>query len=95
MISLMSASDGTAHEDAVVLYTTEPCGFCAAAKELLGARGIPYQEVFLDRDERDTLVERTGLMTFPQLRAKGRTVGGFHDLVKLDRDGRLHETLLE
>lgn len=91
----MSVSDGTTHEDAIVLYTTEPCGFCAAAKKLLGARGIPYREVFLDRAERDLLVERTGLMTFPQLLAQGRTIGGFNELVELDRDGRLHQTLLE
>ena len=31
----------------VILYTTEPCGFCRQAKALLEARGVAYSEVNL------------------------------------------------
>jgi glutaredoxin 3 len=31
------------------VYTTEWCGLCVRAKELLDARGIAYREVALDR----------------------------------------------
>ena len=31
----------------VVLYTTEPCGFCRQAKALLQARGVIYREINL------------------------------------------------
>ena len=75
----------------VIVYTTEPCGFCAQAKALLKARGIPFEEVNLakDADGRTELVATTGQMTFPQILVEGRSVGGFRELLEADRDGRL------
>jgi len=51
----------------VVLYTTEPCGFCRQAKALLQARGVVYREINLAKDPvgRAELVALTGQMTFP------------------------------
>ena len=42
-----------ADENGVVLYTTEPCGFCRQAKALLQARGLVYTEVNLAKDPAD------------------------------------------
>ena len=46
----------------VVVYTTEPCGFCRQAKALLASRGVKYTEVNLATDPigRADLVARTG-----------------------------------
>ena len=33
-----------ADENGVVLYTTEPCGFCRQAKTLLDTRGVDYRD---------------------------------------------------
>jgi glutaredoxin 3 len=75
----------------VILYTTEPCGFCRQAKALLQSRGIDYEEVNLARspDGREALVARTGQMTFPQILIGERALGGFRELVEADRDGSL------
>jgi len=77
--------------DRVVVYTTEPCGFCRTAKTLLDARGIPYTEINLSRDPsgRAELVERTGMMTFPQIVIDGRPIGGFQELLRADGAGLL------
>jgi glutaredoxin 3 len=79
----------------VVLYTTEPCGFCRQAKALLQARGIVYEEVNLAKDEigRANLVKITGQMTFPQVIIDGRPLGGFRELLEADRDGLLDDLL--
>lgn len=79
----------------VVLYTTEPCGFCRQAKALLESRGVGYDEVNLVRDPtgRERLVALTGQMTFPQVVVGERSVGGFRELVEADRDGTLIELL--
>ncbi len=79
----------------VTLYTTEPCGFCTAAKSLLRERGIAYEEIDLARDAaaRDSLMERTGQMTFPQVLIGERPIGGFRELLALDRDGSLEKLL--
>ena len=75
----------------VVLYTTEPCGFCRQAKVLLEARGIDYREVNLAKDPggRAELVALTGQMTFPQIVVGERAIGGFRELLEADRAGSL------
>ena len=84
-----------ADNGSVVLYTTEPCGFCRQAKALLESRGVSYEEVNLVRDPtgREALVALTGQMTFPQVVVGERSVGGFRELVEADRDGMLGELL--
>jgi glutaredoxin 3 len=79
----------------VTLYTTEPCGFCRQAKDLLTARGVAYTEVNLAKDPvgRAELVALTGQMTFPQVLVGRRSVGGFRELVEADRAGVLEELL--
>jgi glutaredoxin 3 len=79
----------------VVVYTTEPCGFCRQAKALLESRGVIYQEINLAKDPvgRADLVARTGQITFPQLVVGDRSIGGFRELLEADRDGVLDELL--
>ena len=79
----------------VVVYTTEPCGFCRQAKALLDSRGVVYEEINLakDPDGRADLVALTGQMTFPQVLIGGRPLGGFRELLEADRDGVLDELL--
>ena len=83
------------NERSVVLYTTDPCGFCRQAKSLLESRGVAYQEVNLARDPagRAALASLTGQMTFPQVVVGERSVGGFREIVEADRDGTLDELL--
>ncbi len=75
----------------VTIYTTEACGYCRTAKALLDRRSIPYAEINLARDPdgRTRLVERTGMMTFPQVLIDERPIGGFQELSAADRAGRL------
>ena len=82
-------------ENGVIVYTTEPCGFCRQAKALLEARGVDYSEVNLAKDPvgRSDLVALTGQMTFPQILVGERSVGGFRELVEADRAGTLEELL--
>ena len=75
----------------VTVYTTEPCGFCRVAKALLNKRGVPFEEINLAKspEGRAQLVERTGMMTFPQVIIDGEPIGGYQEPVAVDRDGRL------
>jgi glutaredoxin 3 len=79
----------------IMLYTTEPCGFCRQAKALLSKRGLTYDEINLamDADGRAELAKRTGMMTFPQVIIGDELVGGFVELLSADRSGRLTELL--
>jgi len=78
---------------AVTLYTTDPCSFCTRTKGLLKTYGVEFEEVNLTRDPegRIELVRLTGMMTFPQVVANGRLVGGYRELQAAADDGRLEE----
>ena len=77
----------------VTVFTTEPCGYCRVAKALLNKRGIAFEEINLAKDPegRAELVRRTGMMTFPQVVIDGESIGGYQELVQLDRAGGLAE----
>jgi glutaredoxin 3 len=80
---------------AVTVYTTDPCSFCLRAKQLLDVRGIAYDEVNLAKDPtgRTELLERTGMMSFPQVLVGDELIGGFQETIAADRSGRLAELL--
>jgi glutaredoxin 3 len=63
------------------------------AKALLTQRALPFEEVNLSRDPdgRAALVQRTGMMTFPQVLVGEQTLGGFEALAAADRDGLLSQ----
>jgi glutaredoxin 3 len=79
----------------VQVYSTRWCGYCVRAKALLEARGIEFEEISLDDDPafRQKLFDLTGGWTVPQIVVDGRPIGGYTELWRLDRDGRLAERL--
>jgi glutaredoxin 3 len=80
----------------VRIYTTTYCGFCMRAKDLLGRKGVPFEEIDVTEDHgmRARLVEMSGgLRTVPQIWIGERHVGGYSDLAQLDREGRLDPLL--
>jgi glutaredoxin 3 len=77
----------------VRVYSTRWCGYCVRAKALLESRGIEYEEISLDSDPafRRKLFDLTGGWTVPQILIGGRPIGGYTELWRLDREGRLDE----
>jgi glutaredoxin 3 len=76
----------------VEIYTTPTCGYCAAAKRLLAAKGAAYREIDVSRDPslRAAMVDRAGgRRTVPQIFIDGHHVGGCDDLYDLDDRGGL------
>jgi glutaredoxin 3 len=77
----------------ITIYSTEPCSFCIRAKDLLKLRQMSFEEINLAKDPagRMQLVERTGMLSFPQIVIGDEVLGGFQELVQADRSGRLAE----
>lgn len=74
----------------VVVYTTQYCPYCLAAKRLLQSKGVPFEEVDVSRDEamREKLVQWTGRETVPQIFADDKPLGGYDDLVAYFSSGK-------
>ena len=77
------------------VYSTRWCGYCVRAKALLESRGIEYEEILLDGDPafRRKLFDLTGGWTVTQILIDGRPIGGYTELWRLDREGRLDDEL--
>jgi glutaredoxin 3 len=79
----------------IIVYTTEPCSFCARAKGVLKSRGLEYTEINLSRDPegRAELARMTGMMSFPQVIIDGELLGGYTEVQAAADSGRLDEIL--
>ena len=75
----------------IKVYSTTWCPSCVHAKRLLSDRGLEYEEINIDEKgwNRDDLFELTGGRTVPQIVIDEKPVGGYNDLVQLDRAGDL------
>ena len=75
----------------VILYTTAVCPYCVAAKNFLKSRGVAWTEVRVDMDPvaRKAMMDQTRRTSVPQIFIGGTHVGGFDDMVALDRRGAL------
>jgi glutaredoxin 3 len=81
----------------VTIYTSQFCGYCVAAKRLMAKLGIDYEEIDVTHDDRmraDMVKRASGRRTVPQIFIGEEGIGGYTDLVDLDRGGRL-DALLE
>ena len=78
------------------MYATAVCPYCIQAERLLKAKGVSGVDkvrVDLDPGQRDEMMRRTGRRTVPQIYIDDFHVGGYDDLVALDRAGRLEPLL--
>ena len=83
--------------DRIVLYKSDPCGYCSAALRFLEQRKGQIVEVVDltgDWEARQALRERTGLRTVPQIWIGETHVGGYDEMRGLDASGGL-DPLLE
>ncbi len=76
----------------VLMYSTATCPYCVRAEQLLRAKGvadIAKVRVDLEPARRAEMMQKTGRRTVPQIYIGGVHVGGYDDLVVLDRAGKL------
>jgi glutaredoxin 3 len=82
----------------VTMYATAVCPYCTRAERLLKAKGvcgITKIRIDLEAGIRDQMMNRTGRRTVPQIYIGNVHVGGYDDLVALDRAGELDSLLAD
>lgn len=74
----------------VVVYSTDYCPYCRAAKDLLRSKGVAFREVDVSGDDaaRERLTRMSGgRTTVPQIFVDGKAMGGYDDLAAFFRKG--------
>ena len=79
----------------IEIYTTPTCPFCHAAKDLLRAKSVSFEEiVVVDPDKRAAMSSRAdGRTSVPQIFINGIHIGGCDDLYMLEETGKLNTLL--
>lgn len=79
----------------ILIYTTASCPYCLAAKNFLKLRGANFIDVRVDTDpvQRQEMLQRSRRASVPQIFVGDTHVGGYDELVALDRAGGLRRLL--
>ena len=79
----------------VVIYTTNYCPYCTAAKALLRRKDVNFEEIDVtDNPARRAEMERLSQRwTVPQIFIDGLPIGGFDDMNRLELTGMLDPLL--
>jgi glutaredoxin 3 len=79
----------------IVIYGSESCGYCGAARMLLKKKGADYEDLVVSKDPalREEMQQRSGRRSVPQIFIDDRAIGGFEELYALDKSGELDRIL--
>ncbi len=79
----------------VIIYTTNWCPYCNAAKALLRSKSVEFEEIDVtdDPQERMEMERLSRRRTVPQIFIDGRPIGGYDDVRMLDATGDLDKLL--
>ncbi|MBL7004191.1 MAG: glutaredoxin 3 [Gammaproteobacteria bacterium] len=76
----------------IKIYSSGFCPYCQWAKRMLDEKGQTYAEIRIDQVEgaqQEMLSKSNGQMTVPQIFVGETHVGGYTDMVALDKAGKL------
>lgn len=87
----MSESSESDKPSGIVMYESDWCGFCRAARRLLDSKGWSYESRNVDGNVplRAEMKEKTGRTSVPQIFFGDQHIGGFDDISALEQEGEL------
>lgn len=79
----------------VIVYSSAHCPYCVMAKQLLERKGVAYTEIRVDLhpEKRQEMMTKSRQRTVPQIFINNKAIGGYTDLVALDRAKQLDSLL--
>ena len=81
----------------VEIYSSAHCPYCMMAKQFLDRRGVDYQEIRIDIDpeKRQEMMKKSRQRTVPQIFINNEAIGGYTDLIAIDKSNRLDGLLAQ
>lgn len=81
----------------VIVYSSAQCPYCTMAKQLLDRKGVKYDEIRVDMDpsKREEMMQKSKQRTVPQIFINNKAIGGYTDMLALDRAKQLDDLLAQ
>ncbi|MBD3635381.1 MAG: glutaredoxin 3 [Methylophaga sp.] len=81
----------------VIVYSSAHCPYCVMAKQLLDRKGVDYEEIRVDLDpsRREEMMQKSRQRTVPQIFINNKAIGGYTDLLAIDRANKLDSLLAQ
>ncbi|OUR73006.1 glutaredoxin 3 [Methylophaga sp. 41_12_T18] len=81
----------------IEVYSSAHCPYCVMAKQLLDRKGVKYTEIRVDLDpaKRQEMMKKSRQRTVPQIFINNEAIGGYTDLLAIERSQRLDELLAQ
>lgn len=80
----------------IIIYSKNYCPYCDRAKQFVKAKNLEFIEVNITSDTKlqaECFSKSNGQKTVPQIFFGGTHIGGFDDMVALQKAGKLDEIL--
>ena len=77
------------------MYCTRSCQYCHKAENLLKKKGADIRKIYIEgnKPKIKEMIKRSRRNTVPQIFIWGEHVGGFDELARLDKKGKLLKLL--
>ena len=81
----------------VEVYSSGHCPYCVMAKQLLERKGVKYTEIRIDLnpEKRQEMMKKSRQRTVPQIFINNEAIGGYTDLLAIERTQRLDGLLAQ
>lgn len=79
----------------IVMYGTNYCSYCMAARMLLKKKGVEVEEILVsdDPDSFREMQQKSGRRSVPQIFINDNAIGGFDELYQLEQSGDLDQLI--
>jgi glutaredoxin 3 len=79
----------------VIVYSSAHCPYCLMAKQLLERKGVAFREIRVDLEpaKREEMMQKSQRRTVPQIFINDQAVGGYTDLLAIERANKLDQML--
>ena len=81
----------------IKIYTSNWCGYCDAAKNLLNNLNLEFEEINIEENNlsRQDLLKLSGGYTIPQICINNNFIGGYSELQILHQNNKLMDLINE
>ncbi|ADO77136.1 glutaredoxin 3 [Halanaerobium praevalens] len=78
----------------IEVYSKDWCPYCKKAKAFLKSKNLDFQEIDIKKENNyEVMKKRTNNKTVPQIIINNQSLGGYDDLIELEKTGELNKIL--